>query len=259
MIPQELKHSKRILQPYSHEVVDLDNWQLFSSPEPIKNDKDRVVACHHTSSDTNPLVAIEISASVVQKHIDHGGYIGTCKEAAKDATFMSKKKLVLHDDQTTQDPNCDKITNSCRPVKIFSADNLLLDGDTGRKENEIIGNTLMRNEKMAKWIVDKEAWPCLWNEVLDQQKQDKDILQGPKFSLFMLKEMKGELQRLVDKYSTDPWTDDSNAKRLASLLSGHLSMLQKEIIMVASGLHKLSKTDFFGPGERQSLFGETTE
>ena len=165
--------------------------------------------------------------------------------------------------QIAQDPNCDKITNSCRPVNIISADRLR-DFTEGPAETEIIGNILMSNEKTAKWVIDKETWPCIWNEVIYENKgpmtfDDREIASDPNFSSFMLEEMLGEVQRLVDKYSADPWTDDSNANRLVVLLSEHIPLLQTEIDDLASGRRVLSQKDIFGPGERHAIMGKITK
>jgi hypothetical protein len=76
----------------------------------------------------------------------------------------------------------------------------------------------------------------------------------------MLQEMKGEVQRLVDKYDADPWTKDKNAKRLVRLLlSSHISLLQREINQIRSGKSTLTPKDIFGLGERQALFGKIVQ
>lgn len=245
--------------PYTHRMIDEDNWKLHNSPEPIKNDQDRAVVCHRTSSKNNPLVAIEISKESIQNHLDNGAFLGTCQEASKDLNFMSQKFTNAHDSPATQDPNCDRISEGCKPAIIISADKVT-DDTEGPKEGEIIGNFLMKNEKMTKWIIKKEAWDCVWGQVLElmdsEEPKSKDT---PNFSKFMLQEMKNEVQRLVDKYSADPWTEDANAKRVVSLLSEHLTDLQAEIHDIESGKSTLSFKDIYGPGERIALSGKTTE
>lgn len=231
---------------------------LYNKPAPIKNQEDKVSICHRTSSPTNPFVAIEISSSASQKHLEHGAFLGSCEEASKDDEFMSKQGITMDVGQALRDPNCDKISaGGCKPAVLISGDRLR-DEEAGPREIEVIGNMLVENEKMAKWIIKKEAWGCVWGKVLVIEEQ----LEGqhgdkPKFSVFMLQEMKGEVQRLVDKYDADPWTKDKNAKRLVRLLSSHISLLQREINQIRSGKSTLTPKDIFGPGERQALFGKS--
>jgi hypothetical protein len=121
----------------------------------------------------------------------------------------------------------------------------------------------MTNDKIAKFVIDKKTWPCIWNEVIQENKgpmtfDDRDIASDPNFSQFMLEVMMGEVQRLVDKYSTGPWTYETNANRLVSLLSEHLDLLQTEIDDIIAGRRNLSVKDIYGPGERKALMGKTT-
>jgi hypothetical protein len=120
----------------------------------------------------------------------------------------------------------------------------------------------MSNEKTAQYIIDKETRPCIWTEVIYENKgpmtfDDRDISSDPNFSEFMLQEMLGEVRRLVDKYSADSWTDDINANRLVLLLSEHIPLLQTEIDSLVSGSRILSVKDILGPGEREALFGNS--
>lgn len=122
----------------------------------------------------------------------------------------------------------------------------------------------MSNEKTANFIIDRETWPCIWNEVIYENKgpmtfDDRDISSDPNFSQFMLEEMLGEVRRLADKYGADPWTDDANANRLVLILSEHIVLLQTEIDDIASGRRTLSTKDIFGPGERDALMGKITK
>jgi hypothetical protein len=87
---------------------------------------------------------------------------------------------------------------------------------------------------------------------------DCDISFDSNFSQFMLVEMLGEVRRLVDKYSADPWTDDTNANCLVLLLSEHIPLLQTEIDDLIGGRRTLSTKDIFGPGERDALMGKVT-
>eukprot|EP00804_Cyclotella_cryptica_P003653 CCRYP_002216-RA/>CCRYP_002216-RA protein AED:0.42 eAED:0.42 QI:0/-1/0/1/-1/1/1/0/114 len=114
---------------------------------------------------------------------------------------------------------------------------------------------------MAKWVIGRDTWPCIWDKVIDKNEgpmtfDDRKISEDPNFSAFMLEEMKGEVTRLATKYSADPWTNDSNANRL---LSEHLVSLQTEIDEVVSGRRTLGKKDIFGPKERALILGQLQE
>jgi hypothetical protein len=122
----------------------------------------------------------------------------------------------------------------------------------------------MTNEKMSKWVINQEAWDCIWDKVIDKNEgpmtfDDRDISLDPNFSQAMIEAMIEEVTRLVTKYSADPWTDDANANRLVFLLSEHLPLLQTELDELISGRRTLSQKDIFMPGERQALFGQITE
>ncbi|KAL7502350.1 hypothetical protein ACHAXN_000325, partial [Cyclotella atomus] len=187
--------------PYNHEAIRKDEFELYKSPDHLTNDRhlsrelktDRVTICHRTSSATNPCVEIRIPDSYVELHRDHGDFIGTCEDAMKDPNFMNGHINPPNCGADTQDLNCDKITNFCRPVTIISPDRLR-DFTEGPKETEIIGNILMSNEKTAQYIIDKETRPCIWTEVIYENKgpmtfDDRDISSDPNFSEFMLQEM----------------------------------------------------------------------
>jgi hypothetical protein len=98
---------------------------LYNTPAPIKNQEDKVSICHRTSSPTNPFVAIEISSSASQKHLEHGAFLGSCEEASKDDEFMSKQGITMDVGQALRDPNCDKISaGGCKPAVLISGDRL---------------------------------------------------------------------------------------------------------------------------------------
>ncbi|KAL3776469.1 hypothetical protein ACHAWO_000048 [Cyclotella atomus] len=248
--------------PFTHNIIDQDNWNLWNEPEAIKNEREKVIICHRTNSKKNPMVVIEVSVNALQAHLDHGDFYGTCEGAANDPTFMNQNISLIHDGHGIQDPKCNNITNSCRPVNIISADKLR-DYTDGPAETEIIGNILMTNEKMSKWVINQEAWDCIWDKVIDKNEgpmtfDDRDISLDPSFSQAMIEAMIEEVTRLLTKYSADPWTDDANANRLVFLLSEHLPLLQTELDELVSGRRTLSQKDIFMPGERQALFGQIT-
>lgn len=60
-----------------------------------------------------------------------------------------------------------------------------------------------------------------------------------------------EISRMITKYSGDEWIGNSNAERLVSLFSEHLTSLQTEFDDVSSGRRSLDTRDIFGPYERR--------
>jgi hypothetical protein len=249
--------------PFTHNVIDEDNWNLWNNPDPIVNERDKVTICHRTMSKRNPWIQIDVSAKAVQAHIDHGDRVGSCEDAAQDPTFTNTTVSLVHEDHPVSDSHCSSVTTTCRPVMIISADKLRSYTE-GPAETEIIGNILMTNEKMAKWVITRDAWDCIWDKVIDKNEgpmtfDDRDINADPNFSAFMIEEMLVEVTRLVDKYSVDPWEDDINAQRLVTLLSEHLVSLQTELDLVNSGKRALSQKDIFGPNERKALMKTLSE
>ena len=105
-----------------------------------------------------------VSEAALPAHLDHGDYIGTCEEAFEDPVFNTVSPNCT---TPVADPNCDSVTGTCRPVMIISADKLR-DYTEGPAETEIIGNILKTNEKMAKWVINEETWPCIWDKVIDK-------------------------------------------------------------------------------------------
>jgi hypothetical protein len=251
--------------PKTGGVIDQATLDLYRLPEdPVINSDGQVSFCHRTSAARNAFVTITVPESASSHHIDHGDYPGTCKDAAKDPDFVALYPGVSIPDEgkIRSDPKCSKITNSCVPLRIISADKLR-SNDFGPAETEIIGNVISSNQKTARYVINKNTWTCLWDKIIVKNEgpmtfDDRDISNDPNFSPAMLDLMKTQVQRLITKYSSSRWSDDTNAKRIVTLLTEHLPILQAEIDELASGRRQLSVKDIYAPGERKARFGKTT-
>ena len=162
---------------------------------------------------------------------------------------------LVHDHGSTTDPRCQQVTYGCEPAILVSADKLR-DNTDGPQETELIGEYLITNANVADYVIDREAWPCIWEELIIRNKgpatfKDRQIEEDPNFSSFMLDEMIYEIDRMVTKYSGSEWADDNNAQRLVTLLSEHLAALQDELDEVNSGKRTLTTRDIYGPHEKR--------
>lgn len=157
------------------------------------------------------------------------------------------------------DPHCTNkdITDGCEPVTVISVDKLwdYLDGpdETGR-----IATALMNSQKTGQFVIDSQAWDCIWNELIQERKGPKIMTDRPgykamdaySFSSEMLEEMIDELDRLISKYGSGDWLGKPTADRLVEILVEHRATVQTELNEVITGVRKLNDNDFLGPKER---------
>ena len=85
----------------------------------------------------------------------------------------------------------------------------LLDPSTGPAEAEKLGNSIQGKHGISDYLVDKEAWGCIWKELIINKKGAKTFLdrdgidaQEYNFSEEMLNQMIYEVDRMILKYST---------------------------------------------------------
>ena len=141
-------------------------------------------------------------------------------------------------------------------MAVISAEKLR-DYNEGPAETAKIAQALMSNSKMSQYLIDKEAWDCIWDELIVQGKGLKTVYDRPhteesyNFSADMLEEMIHELDRLISKYSSTEWNTKSTANRLVELLTEHRGLIQTELDEVNAGIRKLSSNDILGPNERE--------
>ena len=242
--------------PYTHEIVDQEWWELYRSTTVPKIGEEFVSVCHRTTSEKNPMVTIHVSVDRLEEHLEHGDYLGHC-DFSKEHPSFHIHNYTIHDDQAITDPKCNQITGTCRPVQVISADRLR----EGPGETEIIANVLRTNKKIAQYVINEEAWDCIWTKLISENAgpvtfKDRQIADDPNFSQFMLEEMIGEVQRMINKYSTVHWEHNPTADRLLELLGDQLVQLQDEVDDLTSGRRTLTEKDIFGPGEREARFGQ---
>ena len=149
------------------------------------------------------------------------------------------------------------VSGGCEPVSVISAEKLT-DYIDGPAETKRIAEALMNNPKISQYVIESEAWDCIWNELIVQRKGVRTILDRPgtseedyNFSAEMLEVMIYELDRLIAKYSSDEWNTKTTANRLVELITDHRSLIQIELDEVNSGHRKLTERDILGPKERQ--------
>mmetsp|Transcript_23463 Transcript_23463/g.44567 ORF Transcript_23463/g.44567 Transcript_23463/m.44567 type:complete len:677 (+) Transcript_23463:281-2311(+) len=164
----------------------------------------------------------------------------------------------------TYDPHCAKgeISNGCAPVEVVSVDRLV-DSYRGPAETAKIATALLSDSKTGDHVIAQQAWPCIWEELVEHRKGPKTIYDRPgkeygyvdteyNFSVEMLTEMLNELNRLITKYNGDDWNDKPTAHVLVELLMEHAFYLQMEVTEVKAGRRKLQSDGFLGPETREA-------
>merc|ERR1740124_260832 len=161
----------------------------------------------------------------------------------------------------TRDPHCvNDITNGCTPIEIISAEKLV-DHATGRAESRKLAKVLQNSTGFEDWLIEEEAWECIWEELILKKKGLKTYVDRDtssiteadyNFSSEMLEKMIAELTRLITKYGPDgEYANLSTAQYLVQLLSEHRALIQIELGEVLSGARTLKETDFLGPTIRK--------
>ena len=165
--------------------------------------------------------------------------------------------------EPSYDPHCadGDISGGCEPVAVISAEKLL-DQSEGPNETAAIANVLMLSPKMSPYVIDTDAWRCIWDELIVNGKGAKTVRDRPNtpytvedygFSAEMLQAMGVELDRLILKYTSSDWNNLATAHRLVELLSWHRDLIQAEEDELNSGRRKLTSKDFLGPKEREKM------
>lgn len=120
----------------------------------------------------------------VPAHVAHGDSEGACADASSAfKTSTVEESHLVHDHASTTDPRCRQVTADCKPAILISADKLR-DYSDGPQETAIIGEYLMTNPITKDYVIDREAWPCIWEELIIRNKgpatfKDRQIEEDP--------------------------------------------------------------------------------
>jgi len=166
------------------------------------------------------------------------------------------------DIKPSKDPHCINDLSDCRPSHIISGERLVTP-ESGPVEGRKIARALKGKQGISDYLINEEAWDCIWSELMVKKKGDKTFLDRKgidesnyNFSEEMINAMIKELNRLIDKYgggSQGEWSQES-AKVLVSLLMSHRDLLYDEIEDVKEGRILLDNNDILGPDTRSRMF-----
>jgi len=166
------------------------------------------------------------------------------------------------DVEPSKDPHCINDLSDCRPSHIISGERLVT-RESGPVEGRKIARALKGKQGISDYLINEEAWDCIWSELMVKKKGDKTFLDRKgiaesnyNFSEEMINAMIKELNRLIDKYgggSQGEWSQES-AKVLVSLLMSHRDLLYDEMEDVKEGRILLDNNDILGPDTRSRMF-----
>ena len=124
---------------------------------------------------------------------------------------------------------------NCTPKAVIQFENLMsFNPSIGLAEMTKIGSVLDSSPNVT--AIEEEARPCVYNEVMSKRElynANRDG-NGPEpglklFTVEQLEYMKTEMETLRDKYSEEPWTENSNAIDLVEALNSYIDSAQVEI------------------------------
>uniref|UniRef100_A0A7S3Q3S8 PA14 domain-containing protein n=1 Tax=Chaetoceros debilis TaxID=122233 RepID=A0A7S3Q3S8_9STRA len=122
------------------------------------------------------------------------------------------------------DPMCATLSEGCYPVLVIDP-LALVDPEYGPAEARKLAELVNGTKGFEDWMIEEEAWECVWNELITSRKGiktylDRDTFDYETYTLsFELKnEMWHELNRLIEKYKDQ---EDQVAIDLVNILTGH--------------------------------------
>ncbi len=163
--------------------------------------------------------------------------------------------------EPSYDPHCvNDVSGGCEPIEIISTERLV-ELSTGKAEGRKIAQVLRNNDGVKDWLIEEDAWECIWDELIINKKGLKTFIDREgveerdyNFSEEMLSDMIVELNRLISKYSAGDYSSMSTAQYLVELLQEHLGLIEQELIEVQTGVRKLTRNDFLGAKTREAMF-----
>ena len=94
-------------------------------------------------------------------------------EVAYDIIVGDKRVTPTYDHHCIND-----VCGGCEPIRIVSAERLVKP-ETGPAENHKIAKVLMNKPKMSRYVIEEEAWDCVWEELIMNGKGLKTVNNRP--------------------------------------------------------------------------------
>lgn len=151
------------------------------------------------------------------------------------------------------------VSGGCKPIAVISAERFQ-EASTGPTEAAKIGRVLQGKRGISDYLIEEEAWDCIWEELIVHRKGVKTFMDREglstreyNFSEEMLDAMIDEVDRMIDKYSSSEWTVAPIAIELVDILKNHKTSLEREVVEVQTGVRVLKEDDFLGPKTRRKM------
>jgi len=142
------------------------------------------------------------------------------KHEMRHGRFVDEDEIVT----PSYDPMCATLSEGCYPQLVIDPVKLV-DPLYGPAEARKIAQMINGTEGFHEWMIEEEAWECIWEELVIEKKGIKTFLdrasldyESYTFSFELKNEMWHEINRLIEKYKV---RDDKVAIDLVSILKGH--------------------------------------
>lgn len=145
------------------------------------------------------------------------------KHEMRHGRFVDEDEVVT----PSYDPMCATITSGCYPVLVIDPEKLV-DPIYGPAESRKLAKVVNGTEGFDSWMIDEEAWECVWSELIIERKGAKTFLDKEidydsyTYSFEMKNEMWHQIDRLIKKFEVQT---DQIAKDLVEILRGHRDAL----------------------------------
>jgi hypothetical protein len=163
--------------------------------------------------------------------------------------FWMQNGLRTDGTEDYQDYHCQIHMEECHPKILVQYEKLYnVNKNIGQAESEKIARLIESSSNIT--IIDEEAWPCIYNSVVDRTElfNPNRNGKGPPvdqkgFTCAQLEAMMTEMTLLRDKYSVSPWDQDSVAADLVYALDEYIFSIGKEYNTCTAGGNKLGYYD----------------